>query len=270
MAIRFDGRKFSDSIFLKLSQKVKEKKLTPVLGIILLGNDPASLSYIKQKLKKAKVIGVRVIFLHLPAETSEKELLEHIEKFNKDTKITGYIVQLPIPIHINQEHVFEVIDPEKDLDAFNPQTKFSPPSALAILAILKEAGIFNVRGKRILVIGKGQTAGKPIIMELIRLEARVTMADRNTKNIPQIAKEMDAVISCVGHKDLIKGEMLKEGAVAIGVGVVKGKDGKLHGDLEEESVSKMASFYTPTPGGVGPVTVAFLLSNLVKAAVRND
>jgi methylenetetrahydrofolate dehydrogenase (NADP+)/methenyltetrahydrofolate cyclohydrolase len=276
--MKIDGKEISNKIFKKLKptiNKLKEQEIIPHLAIILIDKDPASVAYVNQKEIKGKLIGAKISVENLPSDTSEKKLLTVIKQLNDDNNIHGIIIQRPLPKNINSNNVSIAVDPKKDVDGFHPNSNFQPPIALAVLRILKviypslaspSLARSHLAKLKVVVVGKGETGGKPIIKMLKQMGIEPQVIDSKTPNKEAITKAADIIISAVGKSNVVKPEMLKKGVILIGVGLHKGNDGKLHGDYDEEKIKKIASFYTPTPGGVGPINVAMLLKNLVKAA----
>jgi len=283
--MRIIGTKIANEVFKSLKDRIKtlkESNVTPHLVVILIGNDPASISYVNQKEIKGKKIGAKISVKHLSSDISESKLLTTIEQLNNDNNIHGIIIQRPLPTNIEANKVSVAVDPKKDVDGFHPNSKFQPPIAKAVLRILKE--VFSslarshlarlegetltiwLKSKKIVVIGKGETGGQPIIEMFKQMGIEPTVIDSKTPNPQNLTKKADIIISAVGKSDVVKPEMLKKGVILIGVGLHRGDDGKLHGDYDEEKIKNIASFYAPTPGGVGPLNVAMLLKNLVYAA----
>ncbi len=282
--MKIDGRKIAEQIFEQLKikvKKLKDKNITPCLAIILVGNDPASIAYVKRKEIKAKEIDAKTTVFNLASETQNSELDKLIKKLNNDSSIHGIIVQQPLPRHIDVKKITEVIDPRKDVDGFNSKTNFQMPITMAVIKVLEKI-LFDLRGveandlrgwlktKKIAIIGKGETGGKPIIERLRKMNIEPIVIDSKTKNPKNITKTTDIIISAVGKSNIIKADMVKKGAILISIGMHKGTDGKLHGDYEENQIKETASFYTPTPGGVGPVNVAMLLKNVVNATGESN
>ncbi|MBI2028756.1 MAG: bifunctional 5,10-methylenetetrahydrofolate dehydrogenase/5,10-methenyltetrahydrofolate cyclohydrolase [Candidatus Levybacteria bacterium] len=284
--MKINGSEIANKIHIELRKKVKklkEKKITPHLAVILIGSDPASTAYVRQKELKSKAISVNTTIAKFPSGVSQKNILKTIQQYNNDNNIHGIIVQRPLPSHIDSNVISKSIDPKKDVDGFHPKSKFQPPLALAVLKILKNIFV-HLRGgvapaahlegefrewlilQNIVVIGKGETGGKPVIEMLKKIGAKPLIVDSKTQNPPNITKTADIIISAVGKENTIKPEMIKKNSILISIGLSKGKDGKLHGDYDEDKIKNIASFYTPTPGGVGPINVAMLLKNLVKAS----
>lgn len=264
--MKIDGRKIAKEIFEELKVKVKKlrtKNIIPHLAIILIGHDPASVAYVRQKKIKGEGIGAKISVINLPQDINSSKLLSKIKQLNDDNNVHGIIVQQPLPLHTNIKQITEAIDPKKDVDGFNSKSKFQPPIALAVLKIIKP---FLSKSKRIVTIGKGETGGKPVAEVLKKMNIKPIIIDSKTKNPQHLTKNADIIISAVGKPNIIKPNMIKRGAILVSIGLHKGTDWKLHGDYEEEQIKSKALFYTSTPGGVGPVNVAMLLKNLVYAA----
>ncbi len=264
--MKIDGKLIAQKIFEDLTIRVKKlqkKNIAPHLAIILVGEDPASQAYVKRKELKAEEIGAKTTTYNLKSEIQNSELEKLINKLNKDDLIHGIIVQQPLPLHIDIEKITQAIDPEKDVDGFHKNSKFQPPIAKAVLEILKP---YLTKSKKVVVIGKGETGGKPITESMKRIGIDPIIIDSKTNNPKALTKTADIIISAVGKSNVIKANMIKKGALLISIGMHKGSDDKLHGDYEENQIKEIASFYTPTPGGVGPANVAMLLKNVVKSA----
>ncbi len=263
--MKIDGKKIAQDILESLKKKVEKLKkggITPKLAIILVGNDPASIAYVKRKEIKAKEIGIITSIYKYPSSVSEKDLLKQLNDLNHLINIHGIIVQQPLPPHTNIEKITQAIDPKKDIDGFHPQSKFEHPIAAAVLEILKKTPL---KSKKIIIVGKGETGGKLIIQAIKKAGIEPAVIDSKTEDPETLTKNADIIISAVGKPNIIKPSMVKKGVVLIGIGLHKGSDGKLHGDYDEEKIKDKASFYTPTPGGVGPINVAMLLKNLLTA-----
>jgi methylenetetrahydrofolate dehydrogenase (NADP+) / methenyltetrahydrofolate cyclohydrolase len=281
--MKIDGKKISQEILnsLKLQvEKLKEKNpsagsgqvIAPTLAIIIVGENPASLSYVRQKELKAKSIGIETITTNLSEKIPTKELIKTIQQFNDDDNVHGIIVQQPLPQNINLKNITNTIDPQKDVDGFHPNSKFQMPIAIAVLKILEEVRVSTpgveprftdwLRNKNIVIFGKGETGGKPIINALQKMGINPSIIDSKTEKPKEIAKKADIIISAVGKSNIIDPKMLKQNVILIGIGQHKEGD-KMIGDFDEEKIKNIASFYTPTPGGVGPIDVSMLLKNLV-------
>ncbi|MDO8583133.1 MAG: bifunctional 5,10-methylenetetrahydrofolate dehydrogenase/5,10-methenyltetrahydrofolate cyclohydrolase [bacterium] len=261
--MKIDGKQIAQKILEELKVKIQKLNIIPNLAIILVGDDPASIVYVNQKKIKAELIGAKTTIFNLKSTIQNSELEELIDKLNKNSSIHGIIVQQPLPPQINIEEITQSIDPQKDVDGFHTQSKFEPPIADAVLEILKP---YSLKTKKIVIIGKGETGGKLIIQAFKKTGISPIVIDSKTENPQDLTKIADIIISAVGKSDVLKADMIKKGAILISIGMHKCQDDKLHGDYDENQIKDIASFYTPTPGGVGPVNVAMLLKNLVNAA----
>lgn len=269
--MKINGKQIANTILQELKAKVKrlrEKNIIPHLAIILIGNDPASKTYVKQKILTAEKIGIITSLFQYPSSISTKVLHARLNDLNHLRAVHGIIVQQPFPSSIDQEKIVNAITLQKDVDGFHPQSKFEMPIALAVLKILKEVqgSTPGVDAQKIVIIGKGETGGKPIINSFKKMRINPIVIDSKTENPENLTKNADIIISAVGKSNIVKPNMIKKDVVLISIGLHKGPDGKLHGDYEEEQIKNIASFYTPTPGGVGPVNVAMLLKNLIKSS----
>lgn len=270
--MKIDGKALADKILsdLRLAVvKLKQQGVTPTLAVIQVGDDPASMAYIRQKQKATEQIGTKVVLYQVSRIKYQEELQNIIQKFNDEPLIHGIIVQRPLPEGLRADGIL----PSKDVDGFLPNSPYSVPVATAVLTILEK-----VTGSRpvikqgetpsIVVIGRGETAGKPIADLLIKKGYKVTVVHSQTKNPNEIIGGADIVISCVGKPNVVRRDNIKNGAILVSVGISRNHEGKLHGDYEEEGIKNIAAFYTPTPGGVGPVNVAALMTNLIQAASK--
>jgi methylenetetrahydrofolate dehydrogenase (NADP+) / methenyltetrahydrofolate cyclohydrolase len=255
-------------------EKLIEEKITPGLSMILVGDNAASRTYVRAKRKACEELGIHSVITEFPATISEEKLLHEIERLNSDDTVHGILVQLPLPKHINVQAVIEKISPNKDVDGFHPinvgkltlgQDGFVPCTPMGILAMLKSKNI-SVAGKHVVVIGRSNIVGKPVGQLLLKENATVTYCHSQSENIKQMAKQADILIVAVGKPRLITEDYIKEDAVVIDVGVNRMEDGKLSGDVDFAKAEKKASYITPVPGGVGPMTITMLLYNTVKAA----
>ncbi len=279
--MKIDGRAISSEILSKLKEKVaklKAKGINPVLAIILMGDNQASAIYVRQKGIKAKEIGAEVKVFPLKENETNQETEKLVKKLDSDSKIHGIIIQRPAPKNVDANSLTELISPEKEVDGFGSSSKYPVPVAEAVLLMLrgvyektKTNGPFSdwLKFKKIVVIGKGETAGRPITELLREYELAPTVIDSHTKNKEELIKKADIVISAVGKKVLTSSN-IKKGVILIGVGLYSDSQGKLRGDYDDEDVAGKVSFYSPTPGGVGPVNVACLMQNLVKAAQKSS
>ncbi len=278
--MKINGQEIAKSILESLKKEVellKHQGVTPHLAVILVGNDPASLLYVRQKELKTSSIGARISVYRFQENISQEELLAYISHLNEDPNIHGIIVQRPLPPHIDDNIITYSISAHKDVDWFRHDSDFSPPVALAVHLILEEIRkkedfheSFDVwiKNKKIVLVGKGKTAGRPIMQYFTKLGIPFTVIDSKTKNKENILKNADIIISAVGRRGVIQPEFIKKGAILIGVGMHQEK-GKMHADYEEKLVEEKASYFTPVPKGVGPVNVAMLLYNLVEAAKQH-
>lgn len=294
-----DGKKIASIIYDDLKKRallLKQQGVTPHLIVILIGNDPASVAYVNQKKKWSEEIGILFSLVHYNQSIAKEELLQAIHHVNQDSSVHGIIIQRPIPQQIDQDQLLQIIDPQKDVDGFHPTSPFEVPVAQAVWKILEEIyketkgpqgtkdpneeispGTFGpfissgpflewLHSKNIVVVGKGETAGKPVIDFLKKQNLSTRIIDSKTENPELIMQSADILISAVGKPGIISANNLKQGAILIGVGITKDGEESLQGDYNEEEIKNIVSFYTPTPGGVGPVNVAYLLTNLIKAA----
>lgn len=278
--MKIDGKKIADAILQELKKDtddlINNKDIIPNLVIILIGNDPASVSYVKAKKTKGEKLGCLVKIETLPNSITQKELFSVIARYNNDNSVHGIIVQRPVPTQINKEELDRAIIPEKDIDGFNPQSPFEFPIAIAVLEILHflRNQSYNVdfnswlNSKKITVIGKGETGGGPVIKLLKKLNVNPTVIDSKTQDPEAVVGDSDIIISAVGKPNIFNASAIKEGSIVINLGMHK-ENGKFYGDFNEKEVEQKASFYTPTPGGVGPITVACLLKNLISGVKNN-
>lgn len=274
MTIILDGKKLRDKIFENLKQKLNNMSEKPTLAVILVGDDPASQIYVKNKKKTAENLGINSIVINYPSNISEKILLDKIQELNNDNKITAILVQLPLPKHIDKFKIIDTIAPEKDVDGLTPYNSgklFSgeepyvyPCTPKGILLLLDEYNI-ELAGKHVVVIGRSNLVGKPVAQMLLNRNATVTMCHSHTKNLSDITKTADIVVSAVG-KNIIGEKMLKSDCVVVDVGIFKDINGKICGDVDFASASKIAAYISPVPGGVGPMTIASLMLNTVELA----
>lgn len=278
MAEIINGRLVSGLIRDRLKKEIStfkmENGIVPGLAVIIVGNDPASLVYVKNKSKACDEVGINSVQIELPEDITELELISHIEKLNHNPEIHGILVQLPLPKHINSENVINSILPEKDVDAFHPVNAgrifignydFLPCTPSGVMDLLKHYNI-EVSGKKCVILGRSNIVGKPMAHLLLEKNGTVTVCHSRTLNIEDEIKSADILVVAIGKPEFVKGYMIKPGAVVIDVGINRGEDGKLRGDVEYTSASEVASYITPVPGGVGPMTITTLLKNTLKAA----
>ena len=257
--------------------KLKEEGIVPGLAVIIVGEDPASQVYVRNKERACEECGIYSEKYTLPEETTQEELLELINTLNNKTSISGILVQLPVPKHIDEKTIINAIAPNKDVDAFHPVNvgkimvgnyDFVPCTPAGVMELIKESGV-EVSGKECVVVGRSNIVGKPQAMLLLHQNGTVTICHSRTKNLAEKTKNADILVAAVGIPNFIKGDMIKEGAVVIDVGINRLENKKLCGDVEFETAEKVAGAITPVPGGVGPMTVAMLMKNTVKAAIIN-
>lgn len=253
---------------------LKQSGITPHLTVILIGDDPASLSYVNGKKKASAEVGISSEIIKLDETIQEDELLQKISELNNDPNVHGILVQLPVPKHIDEQKVIEAIDPKKDVDGFHPinigrmmtgQDTFLPCTPFGIMKMLQSKNI-NIRGKHAVIIGRSNIVGKPMGQLLLNEDATVTYCHSRTQDLKKHTLSADILIVAVGKEHFIDGSYIKDGAVVIDVGVNRTKDGKLTGDVDFEDAKKKASYITPVPRGVGPMTITMLLANTIKAA----
>ena len=278
MAKILSGKEVSARIKEELAEEVKKLKdsgIYPGLAVIIVGDDPASRVYVNSKKRNCEELGIHSEEYALPESTQETELLALIDKLNSKGDISGILVQLPLPKHINEENVINAIDPKKDVDAFHPVNvgkimvgnyDFVPCTPAGVMELIKESGI-EISGKECVVVGRSNIVGKPQAMLLLHENGTVTICHSKTKNLKETVKRADILVVAVGRPNFITGDMIKEGAVVIDVGINRISEKKLVGDVDFESAEKVAGAITPVPGGVGPMTIAMLMRNTIKAAI---
>ncbi|WCK54854.1 bifunctional methylenetetrahydrofolate dehydrogenase/methenyltetrahydrofolate cyclohydrolase FolD [Aneurinibacillus sp. Ricciae_BoGa-3] len=274
-AIIMSGREVAAEIKGELKQKVAKfnrEFSQPVLTVILVGNDPASETYVKAKGKAAAEVGIRSFLIRFPEDVSQAELIHKIEQLNKDPEVNGLLVQLPLPRHIDVQSVIDAIDPRKDVDGFHPlnvgrmqvgKKAFIPCTPFGILSLLKRYKI-EIQGKHAVIVGHSHIVGRPMAALLLNENATVSVCHVYTKNLKEITTMADILIVAVGKKHLITSDMVKPGSVVIDVGINR-EENRLFGDCDFESIKHIASYITPVPGGVGPMTISMLLYNTFDA-----
>ncbi|GIM45080.1 bifunctional protein FolD [Collibacillus ludicampi] len=277
-AIVISGKEIAAAMreeFKREVERLRAEGIVPGLAVILVGDDPASHSYVKGKEKGANEVGIYSVVHRLPAETSQEELLAMIRTLNEDPAIHGILVQLPLPKHIDEEAVIFAIDPDKDVDGFHPINVgkmqigtecFLPCTPHGVIHMLKRTGI-SIEGTHAVVVGRSNIVGKPMAQLLLNENATVTVCHSRTRDLSAITKQADLLIAAVGRPGIITKDMVKPGAVVIDVGVNR-VDGKLVGDCDFAGVQEVASYITPVPGGVGPMTITMLLYNTIESAKR--
>jgi methylenetetrahydrofolate dehydrogenase (NADP+)/methenyltetrahydrofolate cyclohydrolase len=268
------GKEPAEAVLMNVKRRAGEINWTPTLGIVLVGEDKASEIYVENKIKKAAACGIKTNLHKLPATVSEKELLALIERLNEDRNVDGFIVQSPLPNHIDETKVMESINPEKDVDGwtsvnlgrmFIGMNSFLPATPAGVVRMLEYYNI-PIEGRHAVIVGRSNVVGKPLAILLLSKNATVTICHSKTKNLSEYTRSADILIAAVGLPGLIKADMVKKGAVVIDVGITRIGE-KIRGDVEFEEVIKKADC-SPVPGGVGPMTVAMLLNNVVLAAER--
>lgn len=277
MAQIIDGKKISSEIKDELKVKVaamKEDGKEITLAVIQVGNDPASTVYVGNKKKSCEYIGIRSLAYELPEETSEEALLALIDELNVRLDVHGILVQLPLPKHMNEDKIIKAIAPAKDVDGFHPQSVgalsigqpgFVSCTPAGIIQLLKRSGI-EIDGKECVVVGRSNIVGKPMALLLLRENGTVTICHSHTKDLKEVCKRADILVAAIGKPKFFNHEYVKEGAVVIDVGIHRGENNKLCGDVDYEDVFPHVSAITPVPGGVGPMTIAMLMYNCVQAA----
>lgn len=272
-----DGKLLAQKVKSQLKAEVEEMKqkgINPGLAVILVGENPASQIYVRLKRQDCEQLGIHSEQYTLPEETTEQELLDLIDKLNNDSNIHGILVQLPVPKHINETNIINAISPSKDVDAFHPENvgkimtgdyQFLPCTPAGVMDLIDETGI-DLTGKNCVVVGRSNIVGKPQAMLLLHRNATVTICHSKTVNLNEICSQADVLVVAVGRANLIGKDAVKEGAVVIDVGMNKNPDGSLCGDVNYAEVEPIASYITPVPGGVGPMTRATLMRNTVNAA----
>lgn len=272
-----DGKIISEHIkqqVISQVNEIKEKGVEPCLAVIIVGDDFASRTYVNNKKKTCDYVGIKSLEFALPAETTQEELLELVEKLNKDDSVNGILCQLPIPKHIDEKVILNAISPEKDVDAFHPvnaghimigDCTLKPCTPAGIMEMLKYEGV-EIEGKNCVVVGRSNIVGKPMAMLLINAGGTVTVCNSKTKNLAEVTRNADILVVAVGKAKFVTADMVKEGAVVIDVGMDRDENGNRCGDVDFDSVKEKASHLTPVPGGVGLMTVAMLMQNTVTAA----
>jgi methylenetetrahydrofolate dehydrogenase (NADP+)/methenyltetrahydrofolate cyclohydrolase len=278
-ATLIDGKALAASMRENLAQDVaalKKKGVVPGLAVVLVGDDPASRVYVSMKEKACAKAGIYSDEHRLPAETSQEELLALVEQLNNDARIDGILVQLPLPEHIDEDAVITAIDPKKDVDGFHPESvgrlvtgnpTFRSCTPYGVMKMFESINC-DLNGKEVVVVGRSNIVGKPVALMCLAENATVTVCHSRTRDLPGHVKRADVVIAAVGRTEMVKGEWIKEGAVVIDVGINRQEDGKLLGDVEFEAAKEKASYITPVPGGVGPMTITMLLENTVQSSRR--
>lgn len=271
-----DGREIAKTYRASLQaevEKLKEHNIIPKLTVILVGNDGASQSYVNSKKKAAEKIGMISEIVHMDESSTEEEVLSELDRLNNDDSVSGILVQVPLPKQVSEAKVLEAINPDKDVDGFNPvnigrlytgERTFIPCTPLGIMEILKHADI-DLKGKNVAVIGRSHIVGQPVSKLLTDQDATVTLLHSKSTNTEEVLKQSDVIVSAVGRVHLVTKDLVKPGAVIIDVGNTPDENGKLKGDVDFEAVKEVASAITPVPGGVGPLTITMVLNNTLLA-----
>ena len=276
MAKLIDGKAISGAIRSEIKEEIAASGLTPGLAVILVGDDPASAVYVRNKKRACAEVGIYSESYELPAETTQEELLSLIGTLNKKDTIHGILVQLPLPKHIDEKAVILAIDPAKDVDAFHPVNvgrivtgdyDYLPCTPAGVMTLLERSGI-DPKGRKCVVVGRSNIVGKPQALLMLHANATVTVCHSKTADLAAECRQADILVVAIGRADYITGDMVKEGAVVIDVGMNRRADGKLTGDVDFASVEPKASYITPVPGGVGPMTITTLMKNTFTAAKR--
>ena len=276
-----NGKELAQKLQQEMTQEVtelKEKGLQPGLAVILVGEDPASQVYVRNKERAANNIGMYSVVYRLPETTSEAELIAKIEELNHDDKVHGILVQLPLPKHINEDLVLDTIDPAKDVDGFHPMNlgnlfagkpTMIPCTPAGIMELIKLSGL-DLAGKNAVIIGRSNIVGKPMAHLLLQANATVTICHSKTKDLPKVAKQADVLVVAIGRANFVTADFVKEGAVVIDVGINRDENNKLTGDVKFDEVAPLTSYITPVPGGVGPMTITMLMRQTIDAAKRKE
>ena len=280
MATIIDGKELSKKLKEQMKDRVaqmRQQGIVPKLVVVLVGNNSASEVYVRNKHKACGEVGIESEVIKMPEETTQQELLDVVKGLNEDRTVDGILVQLPLPGQINEKVVLRSILPEKDVDGFHPVNVgllsigddcYAPATPSGIIAMFKEYGI-EIAGKHCVIIGRSNIVGKPMAALLLRHNATVTVCHSKTQNLGELTRQADIVIVATGHRPTLTADMVKEGAVVIDVGMNRNELGKLCGDVDFDEVKEKASFITPVPGGVGPMTITELLENTILAAQRH-
>ena len=277
-----DGKNIANNILLDIQQRVQQRtqagKRIPALAVILVGDDPASAIYVRNKRRACETAGVHSVSYDLPSATTQVELLALIATLNKDKQIDGILVQLPLPAHIDSETVIEKIQPDKDVDGFHPYNigrlalrmpTLRPSTPRGIITLLRTT-IDDLKGINAVVVGASNIVGRPMGLELLLAGCTVTTCHRFTRDLPAFVASAEILVVAVGKPELVKGKWIRDGATVIDVGINRQADGSLCGDVEFEAAAQRAAWITPVPGGVGPMTVATLLENTLEAADQHS
>lgn len=279
MAIRIEGKLLAAQMKERVAagvKELKEKGIEPCLAVIMVGENPASQVYVKGKVKDCAECGIKSLEIHLPAETTQNELLQKLAELADDAGVHGLLVQLPLPAHIDEKTVIEAIPPQKDVDGFTAvnvgrmmigEECFLPCTPAGCMEMIRSTGV-SISGKNAVVIGRSNIVGKPAAMLLLRENATVTICHSRTENLKQVCANADILVAAVGRAGFVTGDMVKPGAVVIDVGINRNAQGKLCGDVDYDAAAEKAGYITPVPGGVGLMTRAMLMQNTLQAAQK--
>lgn len=274
-----NGKEIAQAVRQEIRQEVEELKakgFVPGLAVILVGDNPASQTYVRNKEKACLDLGMNSVLIKKPATLSQEELIENINELNQDDSIHGILVQLPLPKHIDEKAIIEAISPEKDVDGFHPinigrmmtgQRAFLPCTPYGVMVMLQHIN-YDLEGKHVVVVGRSNIVGKPQAQLMLNANATVTICHSKTKDLAYYTKQADVIVAAVGKRNTITSDHIKEGAVIIDVGMNRNDEGKLCGDVDYEGVLEKASYVTPVPGGVGPMTITMLMKNTVQSAQK--
>ena len=277
MATIIDGKQLAKKIRANLKiecEELKEQGINPKLAVIMVGDNPASKVYVRNKSRACNEVGIEYQEYLLPENATQKELLELIKKLNQDKEINGILLQSPLPQHLNINEAFKTITYSKDVDGFTPasvgklcigEDTFISCTPYGVIKMFEEYNI-DLKGKNVVILGRSNIVGKPLIQCCLQKDATVTVCHSKTENLSEYTKKADVIIAAIGKAKFLTEDMVKDGVVIIDVGINRQDDGKLVGDVDFENVSKKASYITPVPGGVGPMTIAMLMNNVIKAA----
>lgn len=279
MAIRIEGKLLAAQVKERVAagvKELKEKGIEPCLAVIMVGENPASQVYVKGKVKDCAECGIKSLEIHLPAETTQEELLQKLAELAGDAGVHGLLVQLPLPAHIDEKTVIEAIPPQKDVDGFTAvnvgrmmigEECFLPCTPAGCMEMIRSTGV-SISGRNAVVIGRSNIVGKPAAMLLLRENATVTICHSRTENLKQVCANADILVAAVGRAGFVTGDMVKPGAVVIDVGINRNAQGKLCGDVDYDAAAEKAGYITPVPGGVGLMTRAMLMQNTLQAAQK--
>ncbi|MBQ9475007.1 MAG: bifunctional methylenetetrahydrofolate dehydrogenase/methenyltetrahydrofolate cyclohydrolase FolD [Bacteroidales bacterium] len=276
MAEIIDGKALSLSLKEEMKMKMPQLEAQygrkPCLSVIIVGDNPASRSYVKGKIKAAEFVGMESRLIEFPENVAQEELLSKISELNSDSEVDGILVQLPLPVHIDEDKVIDAIVPEKDVDGFHPQNVARlwlgrpctvPCTPKGIIAMIESTGV-AISGKKAVVVGRSNIVGKPVAKLLLDRNATVTIAHSRTADLAEVCREADILVAAVGRAGMITADMIKDGAVVIDVGINRTADGHLTGDVDFENAKMVAGYISPVPGGVGPMTITMLMSNTIE------